>query len=263
MVTESDFDAKTSQIVLINAIYFKGRWQNEFKAYNTKDANFYMTPDKIKKAKMMKLGPKYCRYSETEEFQFLSLPYMNSDLSMKIILPKKKFQLADVIANLTAEKLMEHLMKQRGVEVIVKIPKFDIKTKFDATLPLQSMGIKDLFEKDSNLEGMTDIKPTWLSSVLHSAFICIDEEGTEAGAITAGDLRGCGLGDSPPPKPIKFKADHPFIYLITDEQNNIYFCGTITGAEFVDNGEIPPPIKEKLFKNPVTGFVKKLFEKKF
>uniref|UniRef100_A0A914QJQ6 Serpin domain-containing protein n=1 Tax=Panagrolaimus davidi TaxID=227884 RepID=A0A914QJQ6_9BILA len=87
-----------------------------------------------------------------------------------------------------------------------------------------------------------------------------DEDGTEAAAITVtvflGYLSG---GGPPPPPPIKFAADHPFIYFITDGRNNIYFCGTVTGAEFDKSDSI---LKEKLSNNPVTHFAKKLFLKK-
>lgn len=69
-----------------------------------------------------------------------------------------------------------------------------------------------------------------------------------------------GCGHREPPPPIKFTADHPFIYLITDSENNIYFCGVVSGAEFDDSSSYQ--FKEKLSKNPVTNFAKKFFGKK-
>ena len=74
---------------------------------------------------------------------------------------------------------------------------------------------------------------------------------------------GYNLFPPRPPPPKKFTADHPFIYLITDSKNNIYFCGVVSGAEF-DDGRIESfyqPIKEKISKNAVTSFAKKLFGK--
>uniref|UniRef100_A0A914Q0G7 Serpin domain-containing protein n=1 Tax=Panagrolaimus davidi TaxID=227884 RepID=A0A914Q0G7_9BILA len=90
-----------------------------------------------------------------------------------------------------------------------------------------------------------------------------DEKGTEAAAITLGNHWGYGLSYSPP-APKEFTADHPFMYLITDSKNNIYFCGVVSGAEFEDggNGSVHQKMDEKISKNPLTSFAKKLFGKK-
>uniref|UniRef100_A0A914P3X5 Serpin domain-containing protein n=1 Tax=Panagrolaimus davidi TaxID=227884 RepID=A0A914P3X5_9BILA len=260
--TEDDFN-EISRIVLINAIYFKGRWDEEFSSYETKDACFYMAPGKTKKAKMMQRLILQREYSETDEFQFLTLDYLNCDLSMRIILPRKRYGLADVITNLTINELMKHLTKKEYVEVIVKMPKFEVKTQFDAIETLKGMGIKDLFDTNSNLEGMSNFKEILISSILHSAYICTDEKGTEAAAITVKDL--IGYGRCPPhPPPKEFTADHPFMYLITDSQNNIYFCGVVSGAEFEDgiNGSVHQKMEEKISKNSVISFAKKIFGKR-
>uniref|UniRef100_A0A914QUD4 Serpin domain-containing protein n=1 Tax=Panagrolaimus davidi TaxID=227884 RepID=A0A914QUD4_9BILA len=218
----------------------------------------------VAKAKMMKQNSKEWQYSDTKTFQFLTLNYQQCDLSMRIILPRELFGLANLIKNLTANELMQHLTKEESVEVIVKMPRFEIKTEFDAVKALKNMGIKDLFETNANLEGISsDSKSLWISSVLHNAYIYTDEEGTEAAAVTVQNLKGYNLYTHPPP--IDFTANHPFIYLITDSKNNIYFFGVVSGAEFddyCDSGSSYQSIKDKMSQNPVTNFAKKLFGKK-
>uniref|UniRef100_A0A914QN08 Serpin domain-containing protein n=1 Tax=Panagrolaimus davidi TaxID=227884 RepID=A0A914QN08_9BILA len=226
LVTKESF-SKATELVLINAIYFKGRWHSEFHPSETENANFYSAPGKIKnvnafttlapntvtfQAKMMRQGVKRWQFSENDKFQFLSLPYNMSEISLKIILPKERFGLDDVIKSLTPAELSKHLTNEDEKQVIVRIPRFEVKTQFDAVKLLKDMGIKELFEAEANLQKMTT-----------------DEEGTEAAAITKCLLSTCC---APPPRPIEFTADHPFLFLITDNKDHIYFCGTVTGSEF-------------------------------
>ena len=114
------------------------------------------------------------QYSENEKFQMLSLSYQSSEMDMKIILPKERYGLGDVIKNLTAAELYKHLSNQECQEVIVKIPRFEVNTKFDAVESLKGMGINELFTSQANLEGMTDSKPMFVSSVFHTAFVYVN-----------------------------------------------------------------------------------------
>uniref|UniRef100_A0AC35GTB7 Serpin domain-containing protein n=1 Tax=Panagrolaimus sp. PS1159 TaxID=55785 RepID=A0AC35GTB7_9BILA len=171
IVGKDTFDEDT-KIVLINAIYFKGKWSHCFPDSKTKDANFYSAAGKIKKAKMMEHYSNKRRYSETNKFQFLSLPYQFCDLSMKIILPRERFGLADIVKNLTSAELLKHLSKNKEVEVIIKMPRFEVKTQFPVEETFKNMGIRDVFEENADLERISAIKPLFISSVLHSAFIC-------------------------------------------------------------------------------------------
>uniref|UniRef100_A0A914NYY2 Serpin domain-containing protein n=1 Tax=Panagrolaimus davidi TaxID=227884 RepID=A0A914NYY2_9BILA len=193
-----------SRVYIDDNIILKNNFVEKFNEFNNETiekVNFAKAA-MVAQAKMMQQGAKEWRYSETDAFQMLTLGYQYNDLSMRIILPKNRYGLADIIKNLTANELLNHLTKRDKAET--------------------------------------------------------DEEGTEAAAITAIYLMGCNLREPPPP--IKFTANHPFIYLITDSKNNIYFCGVVSGAEFDDCGSYQ--FKEKLSKNPVTSFAKKFFGKK-
>ena len=122
---------------------------------------------------MMWQRAKSWQYSETKKFQFLTLPYNFSEISMKIILPKERYGLDDVIKTLTLAELSKHLSKEERKQVIVKIPRFEVNANFDAVQTLKNIGIHELFGPEANLEGITKNNGISVSSILHTAFIYV------------------------------------------------------------------------------------------
>ena len=218
-------DALT-RLVLVNAIYFKGNWESQFKISRTKDAPFYVTPNKSVQAPIMSQKQKF-RYAEIETLQVLELPYVGDELSMIVLLPRKADGLKQLESNLSVESLKRWKRRIGKREVLVFLPKFKMTSMFRLDKTLVSMGMVDAFnDSKANFAGM-DGRPDWLyiGAVLHKAFVDVNEEGTEAAATTAVVMKLSGM-PAPPPT---FRADHPFVFLIHENRTgNILFMGRVT-----------------------------------
>ena len=211
------------RMVLTNAIYFKGNWAQPFDKSATRQKPFY-TKDKEIMAQMMYRKGNF-RYGQNNEIQILEKPYLDNYLSMVILLPREPGDLPELEKSLTAEKFKElsHLLMRLEVEVY--LPRFKMDANYDMIPSLKSMGMKTAFDsKASDFTGITaKSEPLWLNAVVHCAYVKVDEEGTEAAAVT-------GMGGyfgAPPSVPI-FRANHPFVYLIRDNRtNSILFMGRV------------------------------------
>lgn len=224
--------SKLTRLVLTNAIYFKGNWARRFKENRTKEAPFTLiSGDKID-VPMMNQSEDF-GYMETDDFQCLELPYVDNELSMIIFLPKtgevlslpKGEGLAEFEKKLTTENLSQWLDGLHECKVVVSIPKFKVTDEFSLASVLKSMGMTDAFMSDvADFSGMNGKKDLFISAVVHKAFVNVDEEGTEAAAAT-----GVVMSMSAGPRQIPvFRADHPFLFVIRDNQSgSILFIGRV------------------------------------
>jgi serpin B len=214
-----------TRLVLVNAIYFKGRWDKEFDKHNTTNAPFSVTPDQKLEVPLMKLTADY-KYAEVEGLQLLELPYAGDDLSMVVLLPRDVDGLKDV-ENLLNEQSLNHWLSQaREQKVAVLLPKFKLTAQFSLAKPLGEMGMTDAFSPRADFSGMDGERDLFISAVVHKAFVDVNEEGTEAAAATGVVMRMNAVM-RPRPTPI-FRADHPFIFLIRDSHSgSILFLGRL------------------------------------
>jgi serpin B len=209
-------------LVLVNAIYFKGNWSSQFNKDRTREESFWVTPDKQVQVPMMRQLRKF-GYAERDGLQILELPYAGDDLSMILLLPRKKDGLSELEESLTVENLSEWTGKLWYGEVQVYLPRFSTAFPFRLDDTLMSMGMIDAF-READFSGMDETKVLKIGAVLHKAFIDVNEEGTEAAAATAVAMRMKGL---PPPTPT-FHADHPFVFLIREKSTeSILFLGRV------------------------------------
>lgn len=212
-----------TRLVITNAIYFKGLWKWRFKKENTKDMNFYITPKRIVKTKMMHMEPKKARfnYADLKDLQILELPYKGEKISMMIILPKRDTK---SIEPLTSTKVREWKMQMRKTKLdAIYLPKFKFKTKYFLRKTLKDLGMPTAFSPMADFSNITGKKDLHISEVIHQAYIDVNEKGTEAAAATAVVMRMTMV-------PIRyiFKANHPFIFIIEDKKSgNILFLGRV------------------------------------
>jgi serpin B len=217
-------DAMT-RLVLTNAIYFKGNWASQFKEAQTENAPFTLLSGDTVEVPLMNQTGQF-PYMETENFQALELPYVDNELSMIIFLPKEPNGLKKFEQELTADNVSQWLSSLHKREVIVFIPKLKMTSEFSLASVLQSMGMMDAFMPNSaDFSGMTGRKDLCISAVIHKAYVDINEEGTEAAAATAVTMRLTAVGPGQTPV---FRADHPFVFLIRDNQTgSILFIGRV------------------------------------
>lgn len=232
-----------TRAVLVNAIYFKGSWTEEFDEKLTKDEDFYLTPkDAIKVPLMRKYGDTY-NYGENDLLQLIELPYKGENLSMVILLPKAK-TLDLLEEELSADTLADwkNLMRERKVDIFV--PKFRLETDYDLKDTLKLLGINDAFKEwEAKFTKLYDHEKLqeqcypescniFISKVLHKAFVEVNEEGTEAAAATAVIFEVVITSVRIPEPTPQFRADHPFIFLIQERTTgNILFMGKVANPK--------------------------------
>jgi serine protease inhibitor len=220
LIKPGTLDSMT-RLVLTNAIYFKGKWASQFKPERTQDAPFTLLGGQKVNVPMMNQTSNF-GYMETDTTQVLEMPYVNNDLSMVILLPKKLDGVNELEKELTSETFAGWLGKLRKREVQVYLPRFKITSEFELTQVLGSMGMPDAFSSKADFSGMTGNKDLFISAVVHKAYVDVNEEGTEAAAATGVAMKLTSVA-SPPPV---FKADHPFVFLIRDNHTgSILFMG--------------------------------------
>jgi len=217
-------------LVVTNAIYFKGKWLHSFDKESTQKMDFYVSLDKVVKVNMMYVKEKF-PYYETSDFQAIELPYKGDDLSMLVILPSKKFGLNEIEENLSTNMINDIIGSMETEEVYVYFPKFEFETTYDLKETLKKMGMECPFY--SNCANFSDIFQkcnewgAWIDKVVHKAYIKVDEEGTEAAAVTSVFV-AIGAAPRKISEPIIFKADHPFIFFIIDKRTGtILFMGRV------------------------------------
>jgi serpin B len=215
-------DAMT-RLVLTNAIYFKGKWAEEFDKKATQEEDFFLTPEKKVAAPLMHQKAKF-GYFEGDGLQALELPYQGGRLAMVVLLPKAKDGLAALEASLSADKVAGWLGQLRRREVQVTLPRFKTTAEFSLKDMLVAMGMADAFGGKADFSGMNGKKDLFISAVVHKAFVDVNEEGTEAAAATGVAV---AAKSKPAPPPV-FRADHPFLFLIRDQKTGaILFLGRI------------------------------------
>nr|XP_016946053.2 serine protease inhibitor 42Dd-like isoform X1 [Drosophila suzukii] len=217
------YDMSSSLImVLVNAIYFKGQWQYEFDPKNTKVADFRSADKKTDPVQMMSLvGTLRVGLIPDLDAKVIELPYRNSSLSMVIFLPEKDDGLPKL-----EQKIAGFSQKLKSRAVNLRLPKFKIEFSSELKEILATMGIRDAFARSADFGGLVKASGASISKVTHKAFIEVNEEGAEAAAVT-----GAGIGTRCPTcNAFRFNADHPFAYVIRDE-DTIYFQGHFVKPE--------------------------------
>lgn len=214
-----------TRLVLTNAIWFKGKWELEFKPESTKIMEFHVTAQKTVDVPMMHQIARL-NYAENDEVQILELPYAGGDLAMVIVLPRPDYELAKVDGMLGLETVRSWLSQLSSKEVEVLLPRFKLEKGFLLNEKLQDLGMVDAFDESAaDFSGMTPGRDLYISSVIHQAFVEVNEEGTEAAAATAVIMGGKSAGLNK--RPI-FRADRPFVFMIWDRRSAaILFLGRL------------------------------------
>jgi serpin B len=222
---------KTTRLVLTNAIYFKGKWANQFAPILTKDSPFILLGGQKVNVPMMNQTEKF-GYKEDANIQVLEMPYVNNDLSMVVLLPKKLDGINGLEKDLNNDNLAGWTDDLHKRKVQVLFPRFKMASEFELVNVLSSMGMPIAFSDKADFSGMNGNHELSISAVVHKAYVDVNEEGTEAAAATGVGVIATSI-EAPPPV---FKADHPFIFLIHDNKSgSILFLGRVANPASKDN----------------------------
>eukprot|EP00565_Helicotheca_tamesis_P007383 CAMPEP_0185726496 /NCGR_PEP_ID=MMETSP1171-20130828/2464_1 /TAXON_ID=374046 /ORGANISM="Helicotheca tamensis, Strain CCMP826" /LENGTH=435 /DNA_ID=CAMNT_0028394865 /DNA_START=149 /DNA_END=1456 /DNA_ORIENTATION=- len=248
---------KSTEMVLVNAIYFKANWLNQFDKSQTEEGDFFLDDNECIKVKLMNAksmtGIKYgafngdgsffktpeminlfdesdsAHYPSVGGFSIIELPYKGNELSMVVFLPKDKSSRLEHLLN--HERLYSWIKNMEERKVDITLPKFKVEAEYVLNNDLKEMGMEKAFSS-ANFDGMVEGSGSaglHISSVVHKAFIEVDEEGSEAAAATALIMAKSAVQPFVP----VFRADKPFIYLIRDTQSGtILFLGRMTNPSY-------------------------------
>ena len=212
---------------------FIGDWQLPFESTSTRKQMFHKSNRESKLVDMMSQEKKFQFIADqTLEVKVIQLPYKNSSLSMRIILPNKVDGLVKLEASMNFEKWQALILDNRRykkVDVKLSLPKFKLELNFPLKSCLIELGMVDLFDIcSSDLSGMSGGNDFFVSDAVHKAFINVDEKGTEAAAASTAMMTmmlGCAFVEK---KVEVFRADHPFMFCICDENiKSILFMGKV------------------------------------
>ena len=215
----------TTFMYLINAVYFKGAWTTRFEKKNTRSGDFRRADGSTQTVQMMNLMDTF-RYASSNVCDYLEMDYGNHAFSMVIMLPKDGKTTRDAMAALDGQTWAKAMESLAEAYVIVKLPRFKAECEYpmhEHILP--DMGMKLPFNPElADLSGIADIGAfgrLFISSVIHKTFVQVDEEGTEAAAVTSIDIVGSNESSF-------FIVDRPFLFAIREKSTGvILFIGEI------------------------------------
>ena len=214
-----------TRLVLVNAVYFKGSWQNAFGKDMTMDTDFKLSSGAKAKAKLMTFGANpELEYGDIPGAQLLRLPYKGGTLAMLIALPKDKAAMQELEKSLSAEKLdsMRKALAQQKVKVY--LPRFTFSSGFQLNGALAALGMPLAFKDAADFSGMDGSKKLYIQKAVQKAFVEVNEEGTEAAAAT-----GVAMGLKSMDFDLAvFRADKPFLFFIEDTKTGaLLFMGRL------------------------------------
>lgn len=210
-------------MLLINAIYFKGKWMTEFDESKTKDGIFHLPDGEQKQVPMMSQFGEY-PYFRGQSFQAVNLPYGEDRIGMYIFLPDQGVPLFDFLENLNNENWGQWMSSFTQMEGVVTLPRFKLEYEKDLSGALKALGMEVAFDPNrANFEGIDSERDLFIQRVKHKTVVEVNEEGTEAAAATSVVSAITSM------EAFTFVADRPFFFAIHDNQTAILlFLGILT-----------------------------------
>ena len=206
---------------LINAIYFKGIWTYQFDLAKTTDATFTTSTGTAVTCKMMKQKATYA-YHTTNQVQIIDLPYGDRLFSMTIILPVEGTNIDQFAAELTQQQWNALISNLDSTEVDLSIPKFKLEYEKKLNDELSAMGMGIAFSDFANFSRIANASLA-ISEVKHKTFVEVNEEGTEAAAVTSVGITLTAMPSTP-----SMYIDRPFIFAIREHRSGtILFVGKV------------------------------------
>ena len=216
-----------TRLVLVNAIWFKASWADQFEPEATADGAF-VTLDGTETTVPFMNGTARRGYLAGDGFELVRMPYAG-DASMIVIMPDEgRFE--DIVAQLDGGFVADALGKVSSQEVDLAFPKFEFTSEFSLSGVLAELGMSEAFDaptpdSGADFTGITEERELFIQEVMHKAFVKVDETGTEAAAATAVIIGLTSVEDPP----VRVEIDRPFVFLIEHSSTGaILFLGQVT-----------------------------------
>jgi len=229
-IVESD-TMKDTLLVLINSVYFKASWESPFEKYATQKEDFKDNRGKQLKVDMMYKSSEGSSYFQNASFASFSLSYYQNRSKMVLILPHEgKFD--TVLKNIESNYQLSQKNDSTYDEYIidVKLPKFKFATQeYDLKAVFETLGMDAMFTDSSgNFKGISKKEDLKISKFIHKGFIEVNEEGSEAVAISSIEENVTVEENATQEKHQSFYVNRPFIFFIQDTfTQQILFMGIV------------------------------------
>jgi Serine protease inhibitor len=205
---------------LINAVYFKGIWKSQFKTADTFNGSFAAITGAVS-AKYMKQEQTF-NYFANDSVQCAELPYGNGAFSMVVVLPTSKYSVDQITDKLNTSTWNRWLVGMQSLQLHVELPKFKFSYKTVLNNPLSQLGMGVAFSNSADFSKIASAGGLKIGQVLHKTFVAVDEEGTEAAAVTAVEFTNTAVNPTVTP----FIVNRPFLFLIKEKSTGaILFMG--------------------------------------
>lgn len=209
---------------LINAIYFKGDWTYRFDPQETEDAAFHNADGTTTEVPLMHQEAAL-PYVRTDRYTAVDLPYGDSLYSMTVVLPVDGLTVSDLVADLDPAAWQELTSSLAVGDVRVYLPRFELEYEKELGDVLAALGMGVAFGAQADFSGINPVERLSISRVLHKTFVEVNEEGTEAAAVTAVEIELTSVPSVP-----TVRADRPFLFFIREQHSgSILFVGQVLG----------------------------------
>ena len=222
-IIEEDAVNENTVLILVNVLFFKSLWKEMFSKEDTYDSEFFINATNAVNVEMMRKKSFYeFFYDRILGVQVVKLPYVNGTFAMFVALPQEIDSLARIQKHTTSKQLEMWERSLYHTTLDVHLPKFIVTATYDLEQVMKALGIREVFDMErANLSGISQSSLLHVSKFFHKAFIEVDEQGTEAAAVSAVHITKRSLDPA-------FKADHPFIFWIKHiKTQTIFFLGQI------------------------------------
>jgi serine protease inhibitor len=219
--------------LLLNAVYFKGQWAHKFDKAQTQQRDFVLAGGSVKQVPRMVQSGRF-DYVETPGMQAIRLSFGEGELVMEVLLPAKSSSLGALEAQLTLEHWSGWQAQYAPRSGTIELPRLELKSNYRLNEPLQTLGMTRAFSPDgaqltgmfSAVAGQPGAGRFFISSVLQSTYWKVDEEGSEAAAVTTTGIRSAAVAR--PEQPFRMVVDRPFFCAIEDRRSGaLLFVGAI------------------------------------
>jgi serpin B len=211
---------------LLNALYFKGSWRHSFNREWTEDAPFYNQDGTTVSVPAMFQAYRYPNYAKTDAYEIAELPYGNEAFSMVLILPAPGVAPASILEEMDADAWENTRTQMRQTAVNLWLPRFKVAYDRELNDDLKALGMQSMFNYETaDFTLIHPTEPLYVTKVGQKTTLSVDEEGSEASAVTVIEMAvGSIPGDGSPP--VNLKINRPFIYLIKEQSTgSISFIG--------------------------------------
>jgi serpin B len=214
---------------LINAVYFNGTWTTRFDRDDTRDDQFILADGATKPCRMMSLEEFKFPSLHSEAFDAADLPYGDGNFRMAILLPHAGISVDSIVSLLTEENWRNWIAGFSEVKQDLYLPKLKIEYEIKLNQALSALGMGVAFTDQADFTGINSAGNLYITEVKHKTYVAVDEEGTEAAAVTS-----VGVGVTSAPQ--SFRVDRPFIFVIHEKRSGtILFMGKIVDPVWSEN----------------------------